>query len=71
MTAHGRHAEVTWLDDQLTALLVALRRHIQEAPPGTWDDQTLRAAKTVTAALSARLARSGDGEGSGGAGEWD
>lgn len=71
MTTHGHHVETTWLDDQLTALLGALRRHIQEAPPGTWDDQTLRATKTVTLALSDRLAGSGDGGGPGpsGAGE--
>lgn len=60
MTYGGQHVAGSWLDDQLAALLGALRRHVQEAPQGTWDDQTLLAAKTVTAALSTRLAGSGN-----------
>lgn len=69
MSAHGPHTTGTWLDDQLTALLGALRKQFQEAPPGTWDDQTLCAAKTLTSALSARLAGSGHDGASDGAEE--
>lgn len=65
-TGHGQLSDGNWTDDQLSALLAAIRRHIHAAPPGTWDSETLHAAKTVTAALSARLAGSEDRRPAGG-----
>lgn len=60
MTRPGQLGDGAGTDDQLSALLGAIRRHIHSAPPGTWDTETVRAAKTVTSALSARLAQPTD-----------
>lgn len=41
-------------DDELSGLLLALRRHML-SPDGAWDPEVREAAKRVTAAIAARL----------------
>lgn len=45
-------------DDELSALLLALRRHML-SPDGAWDPEVREAAKKLSAAIAARLEPTG------------
>lgn len=58
MTSPGAHHE-RWdrggTDDQLAGLLRSIRKHILDAPVGSWDAETRAAAEKVSAKLATRL----------------
>lgn len=62
MTRYGRHIDdQRRVDNELSFLLTRIRRHIHEAPPGTWDDETLKASRTLYAKVAGRLGNTEDG----------
>lgn len=47
--------------DDLCTLLASIRRHVHDAPSGTWAPETVQAARTLSRAVSSRLASLDDG----------
>lgn len=50
----SRSGDQAGTDDELSALLLALRRHVL-LPDGVWDPHVQDAARMLTAAIAARL----------------